>query len=169
VEFCEKLSLMDAERKAGHDYRLPTEAEWEYACRAKSATVFHFGDTLSPGQANFNTKFPYGAAAPSTKIGCPKAVCSFQPNAWGLYDMHGNVWEWCHDWFDEDHYHHALKNDPQGPKTGMHHVLRGGGWGVRGDWCRSARRTTGEMVPQLFYSIGFRVVCEVKREIVDTK
>jgi serine/threonine protein kinase len=162
VEFCEKLSALKDERHAGHVYRLPTEAEWEYACRSGTQTVFHFGDTLSPGEANFNTKFPYGGAIPHPILGRPMPVGSFKPNAWGLYDMHGNVWEWCQDWFDPDYYHHALSDDPRGPEKGSHHVLRGGGWGVRGDWCRSARRISGEMIPQLFYSIGFRVVCEVK-------
>src|SRR5262249_22445145 len=136
VEFCQKLSNLDAERKASRSYRLPTEAEWEYACRAGSATVFHHGDTLSATQANFNGNHPFGKADKGPFLRKTAAVGSFAANAWGLFDMHGNVSEWCSDWYDPDYYKMSPKEDPQGPAKGVvdtafgefFRVVRGGCW-----------------------------------------
>jgi formylglycine-generating enzyme required for sulfatase activity len=112
-EFIKKLRERDKK-----PYRLPTEAEWEYACRAGTTTPYYFGDSLSARQANFG-KFMKGASRLSTT-----PVGSFPPNAWGLYDMHGNVWQWCQDWFGD--YPPGDVVDPQGPKAGAERVLRGG-------------------------------------------
>jgi Uncharacterized conserved protein len=116
-EFIEKLNA----RNDSYVYRLPTEAEWEYACRAGTTTTFAFGDRLNSKQANFY-------ASKETFLGRTTAVGSYQPNAWGLYDMHGNVWEWCQDWYDKDYYAQSPGVDPQGPESGSFRVKRGGSW-----------------------------------------
>ena len=128
VAFCKKLSELPEEKKAGRVYRLPTEAEWEYACRAGTKTAFHYGDSLSSKQANFNGNFPYGGADKGPYLGRTAKVGSYAANAFGLYDMHGNVWEWCQDWYDENYYKNSPKEDPPGPAQGLHRVVRGGGW-----------------------------------------
>jgi len=95
VEFCQKLSELPEEKRFGCVYRLPTEAEWEYACRAGTRTPFHFGTSLSSTQANFDGNYPYGSASKGPNLSRTATVGSYRPNAWGLYDMHGNVLEWC--------------------------------------------------------------------------
>jgi formylglycine-generating enzyme required for sulfatase activity len=102
VEFCKNLSALPPERKAGRSYRLPSEAEWEYACRGGAACtqVFHFGNSLSSEQANFRGTMPFGGAAKGPWLERTCKVGSYQPNAFGLYDMHGNVWEWCMDSYE---------------------------------------------------------------------
>ncbi len=137
VEFCRRLSARAAEARAGRVYRLPTEAEWEYACRAGLASHdFHFGPTLDGSLANF---WPSGPART-----CP--VASYPPNAWGLYDMHGQVWEWCHDWNDHTGYGPAgRRRDPQGAEAGVFHVMRGGCWSSEAEACRSAQRGAGAL------------------------
>ena len=107
-EFNKKLN-----KKTNGGYRLPTEAEWEYACRAGTTTAYSFGDKITPKDANYL----------DSVIGKSVAVGSYKPNAFGLYDMHGNVWEWCEDWYGE--YPFAV-TDPKGPATGKDRVLRGG-------------------------------------------
>src|ERR1700722_15988690 len=109
VSFCTKLSNLTDERKAGRTYRLPTEAEWEYACRAGTTTAYNVGEGLSSRQANFNGNFPGGKAEKGPHFGKPAKVGSYAPNAWGLYDMHGNVWQWCSDWYDPDFYKNTAK------------------------------------------------------------
>src|SRR5205807_6024668 len=103
---------------AGRSYRLPTEAEWEYACRAGTATTYHTGDALSSTQANFDGR-PGGSFLNRTT-----AVGSYKPNAWGLYDMHGNVGEWCADAYDRDYYTNSPRKDPPGPRKGYGRVIR---------------------------------------------
>jgi formylglycine-generating enzyme required for sulfatase activity/WD40 repeat protein/endonuclease YncB( thermonuclease family) len=144
VEFCKKLSALPAEQKAGRRYRLPSEAEWEHACRGGSSSyqVFHFGDSLSSAQANIRGLGPYGGAAKGPWLERTCKVGSYKPNAFGLYDMHGNVWEWCQDWY--------AKGDEA-------RVRRGGCWIVSGNECRSATRR--RRVPDdRRFNLGFRVV-----------
>ncbi len=133
-EFIKKLNQMEKTDR----YRLPTEAEWEYACRAGTTTPFFFGKCLSTDQANY-----YGN---SPQTDCPKGeyrektvpVASFAPNKWGLYDMHGNVWEWCQDWYGG--YPPGSVTDPGGPSTGSYRVYRGGSLGLGAGACRAASR-----------------------------
>ncbi len=116
-----------------HDgYRLPTEAEWEYACRAGTRTRYFFGD--NPAELGKYAWF---------KGNCPRSpstVGAKPPNPWGLYDMYGNVWEWCNDFYKEDYYRKSSQRDPRGPEAGQARVLRGGCWNSRSDVCRSAYR-----------------------------
>ena len=140
-EFCQKLSSQPAEQKAGRVYRLPTEAEWEYACRAGSGTVFCYGDSLSSTQANFDGTLPYGDVPRGPNLQRPTAVGSYPPNAFGIYDMHGNVFEWCADKYDKKYYETSPVADPQGPQFAENlRVLRGGGWNGIARFCRSADR-----------------------------
>jgi sulfatase modifying factor 1 len=151
-EFLENLSEKDS-----HAYRLPTEAEWEYACRAGTTTPFFFGETISTDRANYNGKRPYGKAKKGLDRDKTTPVGSFPPNAWGLYDMHGNVWEWCEDWYPYDEKYpqgHAI--NPQGPEDGDGHVLRGGCFGSHAADLRSATRHGGFMPTDRFNTIGFR-------------
>jgi formylglycine-generating enzyme required for sulfatase activity len=132
-EFIKKLRTND--RKP---YRLPTEAEWEYACRAGTTTPFHFGETISTDQANYKGDATYGDGKKGIDRKKPTPVGSFPANAWGLHDMHGNVWQWCQDWHGV--YTQEDVVDPQGPKQGQIRVLRGGSWIYAPTHCRSAYR-----------------------------
>jgi len=161
VEFCKKLSALTGERAAGRVYRLPREAEWEYACRggASSSAAVAFGNSLSSTQANFDGNIPYGGAEKGRRLKRTCRVGSYKPNAFGLYDMHGNVCEWCADWYDEGYYKTGPPRDPAGPVTGSVRVFRGGSWDDYGWFCRSAsrRHSPGER----FNHVGFRVALEV--------
>ncbi len=164
--FCEKLSNLLEESKAGCVYRLPTEAEWEYACRGRAIlkkeehTVFHYGNSLSSTQANFDGKYPYGGAGKGDYLKRTTKVGSYQSNDFGLYDMHGNVWEWCEDWHDANYYKRSPRQDPHGPEKSPENrrVLRGGSWYLNGRYCRSANRP-GLDPGARNDSSGFRVVC----------
>jgi formylglycine-generating enzyme required for sulfatase activity len=152
-EFCKWLNW-----KEGKKYRLPTEAEWEYACRANTTTPFWNGTSLSSTQANFNGEFPYGGAAKGTNVGKVSKVGSYPPNAFGLYDMHGNVWQWCRDYYLDEYYQIGKKEDPHGPFSGTDRIMRGGSWADQAAACRSASRGKGR---EHFYCdnrTGFRVV-----------
>src|SRR5262249_9940711 len=119
TSFCEKLSALSAEKKSRRVYRLPSEAEWEYACRGGACSQpFHFGPTLSSTQANFQGDTFYAGVekGPFLKRTC--AVGSYPPNAFGLYDMHGNVFEWCADRSGQDYYKKSPHRDPPGPSDG---------------------------------------------------
>ncbi len=144
VEFSKRLAAMSEEIKNGRTYRLPTEAEWEYACRGGviSYQIFNpFGNSLSSTQANFDGTSPYGGAATGVHLRRTCKVGSYPANGFGLHDMHGNVWEWCADWYDADYYAKSPLQDPQGPASGASaRVLRGGGWFSFGRSCRSADR-----------------------------
>ncbi len=132
-EFIKKLREKDKK-----SYRLPSEAEWEYACRAGTTTPFHFGETISTDQANYYGDAVYGNGKKGVYRKKTTPVGSFPANAFGLYDMHGNVWEWCQDWYGE--YPQKEVVDPQGPEKGKFRVLRGGSWYYYPLYCRSAFR-----------------------------
>jgi len=137
--------------------RLPTEAEWEYAARANTITPFHTGDCLTSEQANFNGKEPYKSCEKSEKRAKPLPVGSFSPNAFGLYDMHGNIWEWTNDWYGQ--YDLENKTNPKGTNSGETKVIRGGGWRNTASECRSAYRGDGGLFPGVKGAgISFRIV-----------
>jgi sulfatase modifying factor 1 len=136
--------------------RLPTEAEWEYACRAGTTTPFNTGTNLTSSQANYDGNFPYNNNAKGEYRGKTLPVGRFSPNAWGLYDMHGNVWEWCSDWYGD--YSAGAQTNPEGPSTGSWHVFRGGSWFRYAEYCRSALRIDISAFRRN-YSMGFRLVC----------
>jgi RNA polymerase sigma factor (sigma-70 family) len=144
-EFIKKLREKDKDKKA---YRLPTEAEWEYTCRAGTTTPFHFGATISTDQANYDGNFVYVNGKRGTYRGKTTPVGSFPANAWGLHDMHGNVLQWCQDWYGE--YPKNDVTDPPGPDKGLGgalgqpRVLRGGSFGEHPWACRSAARDAAE-------------------------
>ncbi|MGD1942284.1 MAG: formylglycine-generating enzyme family protein [Leptolyngbyaceae cyanobacterium] len=147
-EFCQRLA-----NQMGKPYRLPSETEWEYACRAGTQTGYHYGDTLTPELANYGSQ-----------VGQTSAVGSYPANRWGLYDMHGNVWEWC-----QDQYHSSYEEAPKdgtvwlsSEESKSNRVLRGGSWGNVPECCRSAYRS--RLAPDdSNNSVGFRVVCGLAR------
>jgi formylglycine-generating enzyme required for sulfatase activity/tRNA A-37 threonylcarbamoyl transferase component Bud32 len=188
AEFCRRLSEHPEEKSAGRFYRLPTEAEWEYACRAGTETKYAFGDRLTPEQANFGRKIslaqlkrggedgpPEGAPPPrgprrgldNNPPGPPlrplEPVGRFPPNAWGLHDMHGNVWEWCSDFYSPTAYAGGPATDPTGPATGKTHVARGGCWNSDMLDCASPVRKGDLQLSPGYPAYGFRVVCEVRK------
>jgi uncharacterized protein (TIGR02996 family) len=156
--FLNQLSALETEQQAGRKYRLPSEAEWEYSCRggADLYQTFHFGNSLSSTQANFDGNFPHGRAARGPDLQRTCAVGSYPANAFGLMDMHGNVWEWCSDWYDEGYYANSPRADPPGPSGSVIRVFRGGSWRDPGRYCRSADRSGGLPGDRYDY-LGFRV------------
>ncbi|KAM3095246.1 formylglycine-generating enzyme family protein [Phormidesmis sp. 146-12] len=162
IEFCDRLSA-----HTGHLYRLPSEAEWEYACRAGTTTPFYFGDTISPDQANFDGNYTYGNGLSGTYRQETTAIGTLQtPNAFGLYDLHGNVWEWCADHWHENYEGAPLNGQPwEDEDGGTYRILRGGAWYCLPGLCRSAQRHWNQ--PDTGGSgIGFRVArsLQVNRE-----
>src|SRR5262249_9534868 len=149
VEFCRRLSERPEEQEAGRRYRLPTEAEWEYACRAGTISTFNTGARLTSQEANFDGTNPYHDTPAGTHLGHTTAVGSYPPNGFGLCDMHGNVWEWCNDWFSESYYADEWRTNPAGPESGTLKVVRGGSWVSSGKFCRTAQRdrVTPESAP----------------------
>jgi formylglycine-generating enzyme required for sulfatase activity len=136
-------------------YRLPTEAEWEYACRAGTTTPFNTGNNITTAQANYDGNWPYNNNAKGTYREKTTAVGSFVPNPWGLYDMHGNVWEWCWDWYGS--YASGSQTDPVGASSGSVRVRSGGSWDSGGQDVRSAYR--GNTYPDFrHFSLGFRLI-----------
>ena len=158
--FCDRLAKLPEHGKSkGWRCRLPTEAEWEHAARAgeRSYSPFAFGRALSSSQANFDGNYPYNGAPLGIYLNRTTDVASYRPNAWGLYDMHGNVWEWCLDWYREDYYQRSPRVDPLGPPDGPSRVAKGGAWYNNAFSCRSARRGRG-VDGDRYDSVGFRVV-----------
>ena len=154
LAFCKKLSDLPAEKAAGRKYRLPTEAEWEYCCRAGTSTPFHFGNELNGTQANCDGNNPYGTTKKGPYLEKTSPVGSYPANAWGLYDMHGNVWEWCQDWYGD--YPKQSVTDPRGPEAGSRCVNRGGGWLNEAASCRSAS-LSGNDPSRRNFGYGFRL------------
>ncbi len=147
LKFCKELTKL---LPKGLKATLPTEAQWEYACRAGTKTAYWYGNTADSNKMNYDDYI----IDKTTPVKC------YDPNAWGLYDMHGNVWEWCLDWYDEDHPSGTV-TDPVGPNSGSSRVCRGGSWFDSARGCRSAYR--GWYVPgDRNYDLGFRVllVCD---------
>ncbi|MFM7149551.1 MAG: SUMF1/EgtB/PvdO family nonheme iron enzyme [Gemmataceae bacterium] len=140
--FCRRVSSLAEEKDAGRRYRLPSEAEWEYACRAGLSGYgpFHQGQTLEGHQTNFDGREPYGLELPGAYLGRTTPVDAFPSNAFGLYDLHGNLSEWCSDWFGDRYYEESPVRDPRGPDSGEYRVLRGGSWTDPGRYCRAAFR-----------------------------
>lgn len=161
IEFCNRLSEQEGHKPYykvdretvtildGDGYRLPTEAEWEYACRAGSPASYCFGDNAE--------ELHYYAWFAENSNGETHPVGQKQPNAWGLYDIHGNVWEWCQDWYTADYYGQSPVSDPLGPSEGSRRVFRGGGWVFSAVSCRSAFRD-GYAPDSRTNSLGFRVL-----------
>lgn len=165
-KFCGKLNGLERDAKRlpkDWRYALPTEVQWEYACRAGSTSTFSFGDKLTelPQYAWFGaTNSSRGVRSSALNERYAHEVGALKPNAWGLHDMHGNVWEWCGDWYDGDFYLSSPASDPTGPASGTERVIRGGGW-LRGPrLCRSAYR--GRLAPEERSNFsGFRVCVPV--------
>ena len=157
VAFCKKLTELEGLRPGlasagGTGYRIPTEAQWEYACRAGTKTPFAFGDRLTLDQANV-AREPVGKVTVPVR---PTAVGSYRPNAFGLFDMHGNLWEWCGDWHDPGYYSKSPEDDPPGPTHGQFRVFRGGGWNENAWGARSGARYS--FPPDHRGGVGFRVI-----------
>ena len=157
-EFCARLS-----RRTGKLYRLPTEAEWEYACRAGTLTPFAFGETISPEVVNYDGGYPYAIAKKGTDRAKTTPVGSLGvANAFGLFDMHGNVWEWC-----EDVWHENYDDAPEDGSAWLSggdsslRVLRGGSWSVNGRFCRSSNRY-GILPGGIYGNVGVRVVMSAR-------
>lgn len=159
----EKVSWNDCQqfirrlnKKEGTDkYRLPTEAEWEYACRAGTKTPFFFGECLSTDDANYNGDHPLPGCPKGLRRGKILPVASFRANAWGLYDMHGNVWEWCNDWYGD--YPSGDVADPKGTSSGSYRIVRGGSGFNCASYCLSASRTYSSPADRNDF-VGFRLV-----------
>jgi formylglycine-generating enzyme required for sulfatase activity len=139
---------------SGWKWSLPTEAQWEYACRAGTSTVFSFGNVLDGTQANCSGYFPYGTTATGPSLGSTTGVGSYPANAWGLHDMHGNVREWCADWYAK--YSDEPVTDPEGPKSHFLRIIRGGSWSCNAQRCRSAYRLMADP-DNLDSGMGFRL------------
>jgi sulfatase modifying factor 1 len=158
-EFLKILGKKEAEE--GREYFLPTEAQWEYACRAGTETPFSFGVTVSTNQANYHGGYTYGDGKKGQNREKPVPVGSLPPNAWGLYEMHGNVSEWCTDGYGP--YSSAANTDPTGPEKAKQQVLRGGSWRSYPGACRSSFRMAGEQ-RSASLNVGLRVCCGLPKE-----
>jgi len=168
LEYCNRLSKLNGLTpvykldglnvmwdRSANGYRLPTEAEWEYACRAGTVTPFNTGNNITTSQANYNGNLPYNDNDVGIYRETTTPVGTFAANRWGLYDMHGNVLEWC--WDLDGNYRRGAKTNPVGASSGWHRVNRGGSWGHSARTLRSAWRNLAEPVSS-YYSLGFRVV-----------
>jgi formylglycine-generating enzyme required for sulfatase activity len=160
MEYCRRLS-----QRTGRRYTLPSEAQWEYACRAGTTTPFHFGSTISTKLANYNGNEGYGDGAMGEYRQQTTDVASFPANPWGIHDMHGNVWEWC-----ADHWHDNYEDAPEDGQAWIDQeaneiykietrLLRGGSWSANPAGCRSACRVSHDHTVNRIIVIGFRVCC----------
>ncbi|MBI1785738.1 formylglycine-generating enzyme family protein, partial [Candidatus Sumerlaeota bacterium] len=174
LEFCKKVSA-----ETGNAYALPTEAQWEYACRAGTTTPFHFGSTISTDQANYNGNFIYGDGKKRRYWGKPMEegilyrgrtteVGIFPANGWGIYDMHGNLYEWCADWYAKNYFQKSPECNPPGPNSGAYGVLRGGACVSGPGSCRSSYRLrSGPSIRTAWF--GFRVCLLPRLRLVDAR
>ena len=159
MKFIERLNRLGQGR-----YRLPTEAEWEYAARAGTSTAYSWGDTIDCEKAMYgNNSLKYDVCqlyirSIGLQVDQSAPVKSYKPNPWGLYDMHGNVWEWCMDWYGD--YKKTPVIDPKGPESGNMRIRRGGSWFKYGYACRSANRSFGHPATR-YKTTGFRLVREI--------
>ena len=153
VAFCDAVN----QNVPGLNLRLPTEAEWEYACRSGTESAFAFGDDITTDQANFDGNYPYRS---HEGIDREKTISvdDLYQNPWGLIQMHGNVRDWCADWYAE--YSAETQVDPEGPKSGSTRVMRGGSWISHASWLRSAYRSYW-LPGARFYNLGLRCVSSV--------
>jgi formylglycine-generating enzyme required for sulfatase activity len=163
TEFCKRLSA-----KTGRKYRLPSEAEWEYACRAGTQTPFHFGETITTELANYDGNYIYNGSPEGKYRQQTTEVGSFPANVWGLHDLHGNVWEWC-----LDHKHDSYEGAPTDGEAWIDRkqiiqVLRGGSWRNDPGTCRSAFRNLNYPLDMFNDNVGFRVSCTIPKNILNT-
>ena len=162
TSFCDKLTASEraaGRLPAGMTYQLPTEAQWEYACRGGTKTAFSFGEAAGElhrhaNYADVNTDFDWSDKAHDDGYENTSPVGSYKANGWGFYDMHGNVYEWCADWYGD--YPTGAARDPVGPAVGSARVLRGGSWDYTADYARSANRGRG-LPAYSYYNLGFRL------------
>jgi len=166
MAFCAKLN-QNAEPEDGWEWSLPTEAQWEYACRAGTTTAFSFGNVLNGTQANCDGNHPYGTEEKGPYLERTSPVRNYPANPWGLYDCHGNVWEWCADWYGE--YPKEAVVDPQGPESAFSRVLRGGSWDGTARNCRSAIRSGRPPGLRGNGGTGFRPVLTRKKQAEGTE
>lgn len=153
VEFCRKLSELGEEKQAGRAYRLPTESEWEYACRAGTTSRYSCGEHLRPRDACFGDL---------SQQAHPRPVGSYPANPWGFHDLHGNVWEWCSDRYSPEAYANASRSPIEEIPGSTARVVRGGDWRASAAYCRSSNRDlTRESRRDV--GNGFRVLCEVRK------
>ena len=152
-KFCRKLTQLEkaaGRLPKGHAYTLPTEAQWEYACRAGTSTAYSFGDTITPRQGNHENV-----------VGKPTPVGTYPANAWGFHDLHGNVWEWCSDWYGD--YPSGQVSDPIGPSGGSDRVGRGGSWRYTANNARCANRLRLDPAFSIL-NLGFRLSLQTVTE-----
>jgi formylglycine-generating enzyme required for sulfatase activity len=152
VAFCQKLS-----QKTGKNYKLPSEAQWEYACRAGTTTPFYFGESITPYLVNYDGNYAYAAAPKGQYRKQTTDVGTFPPNAFGLYDMQGNVWEWCEDDWQKNYIDAPINGNALIDQS-ICKLMRGGSWDHLPVFCRSAYRSSYNL-DSYYFNIGFRVVC----------
>ncbi|MDB9375357.1 bifunctional serine/threonine-protein kinase/formylglycine-generating enzyme family protein [Nodularia sphaerocarpa] len=162
VKFCERLS-----QKTGHNYRLPTEAEWEYACRAGTTTPFYFGEGITPELVNYTGNSTYASAPQGKYRQQTTEVGTFPPNAFGLYDMHGNIWEWCQD-ARHTNYNNAPNDGSAWKADNNFRVMRGGSWDLDLKFCRSATRNFYDRAERdfVYCHVGVRLACDLGKNIL---
>jgi formylglycine-generating enzyme required for sulfatase activity len=156
--FCTTLSKLPEEKAVGRVYHIPTEAEWEHACRAGTTTAFHWGDTASSHQANIDGTEPYGGAKAGVHLNHTVPVGSYPPNAFGLYDMHGNLGVWAGDVYADTYYARSPRKDPRNKRRGSSRSMRGGSYLNPPIICRAARRYCGAATMS-WAVVGMRLAC----------
>jgi len=157
IEFTLKLS-----QKTGRRYKLPNEVQWEYACRAKTTTPFHFGETITTDLANYDGNYTYADESKGKCLETTVEVGMYRPNAFGLYDMHGNIWEWCRDNWHNGHPEESTDDEVSGDVDNKYEIIRGGSWIVNPRYCRSGYRSNCHGYSDSYDTVGFRVCCEFK-------